>query len=188
MEYHARRDVLERERTYRLSADGLAIEEREASPRVLPYAEIHKIRLRFFPTRFQTNRFECLVYCRGQRLRITNEFYLGFARFEDRSSAYRSFVVELCQRVGAVRREAEFVTGREAWLLNLEIGLCGLMALLLGWVLWLTGGPSRTLVWVKLGIIAFFLPVLVLYVKRNRPVRFEPGAVPEQVLPPAPKG
>lgn len=181
--YLSRHDVLEKARTLRLTAAGLAVEPEGGRPWVMRYADIQRIRLRFFPTRVQSNRFECLVLGRGQELKFSNEFYRGIAQFEDRSADYRAFVTALCARVAAEKPAVEFVTGRERWMLALEYGFLFLMALFLAWILWLTGGPLRWLVWVKLGIVAFFLPTLVRYFRRSGPVRFDPRAIPAAVLP-----
>jgi hypothetical protein len=180
--YHARHDVLEPACTFRLTVTGLSIDA-GGPVQVLPYSEISRVGLRFFPTRVQTNRFECLIDARSRTLKIGNEFYRGIASFDDRSAEYRIFVTELCRRLAAAQPDTEFFAGRAAWALALEYGFLLLMALFLGWILWLTGGTFRFLIWVKLAIVAFFLPTLVRYVKRNRPVRFDPRAIPEDVLP-----
>ena len=58
------------------------------------------------------------------------------------------------------------------------------MLLLLGVVLWLTAAVSlHGLVVVKLIIIAAMLPTAYLYVRKNRPRRFDPAAIPDDLLP-----
>jgi hypothetical protein len=184
-EYRSRHDVLEQARTFRLGEAGLLIADDAGPPAVLAYAEIRQVRLRFFPTRVQTNRFECLVDAPGRTLKFSNEFYRGIASFDDQSASYRKFVTALCRRVAAANPRATFLTGRDGWVLGLEWSFLLLMALLLGWILWITDSPLGWLIWVKLGLIVVFLPTLWRYFKRSRATRFDPQAIPEDVLPAA---
>ncbi len=184
-EYRIRHDVLEKPRVLRLATTGLAIENEDGRSTVLPWAHIKQVRLRFFPTRVQTNRFECLVIASAFNLKFSNEFYRGIAQFDDCSAEYRRFVTALCPRIAAGNPTVAFLSGRDAWVLWLEYGFLAAMALLLGWILWLTGGPLSWLIWVKLGLVVVFLPTLIQYIRRNRPAPFDPRAIPEQVLPKA---
>lgn len=184
-EYRIRHDVLEKPRVLRLVAAGLAIESEDGRSTVLPWADIKQVRLRFFPTRVQTNRFECLIFASAFNLKFSNEFYQGIAQFDDRSADYRRFVTALCPRIAAANPTAAFLSGREVWVLCLEYGFLAAMALLLGWILWLTGGPLSWLIWAKLGLIAVFLPTLIRYLRSNRPAAFDPHVIPEPVLPKA---
>lgn len=181
--YCVRHDVLEKPRTLRLTTTGLAIDASDGGTTVLPWAEIRQVRLRFFPTRVQTNRFECLVIASTFNLKFSNEFYQGIAQFDDRSADYRRFVIALCAQVAAGNPTAEFLSGRDTWVLMLEYGFLAAMALLFAWVLWITGSPLGWLIWVKLGLIAVFLPTLIQYFKRSQPARFDPRVIPEMVLP-----
>lgn len=181
--YAIRHDVLEPARTLRLAAEGLAIEDGDGRSTLLPYREIVRVRLRYFPTRVQTNRFECLVTTRLRDLKFSNEFYRGIARFDDRSAEYRRFVTAICQRLAAENPGIEFLTGRNTGSLVAEYGFLALMALLLGWILWITDSPLGWLIWVKLGLLVFFLPTLIRYVRRSQPARFDPQHIPERVLP-----
>ncbi|HEX2862602.1 MAG TPA: hypothetical protein VHN79_13225 [Lacunisphaera sp.] len=185
VEYFSRHDVLEKARTIRLTGEGVSVEATGAAAFVLPYANITEVRLRFSPTRVQTNRFECLVLTRGLGLKFSNEFYEGIASFSDRSAEYREFVAALCRRVAVGNPGVRFAAGRDLGMLVLEYGFLALMMLFLGWILWLTNGPLRWVVWVKLAIVVFFLPTLLRYVRRSLPVRFDPNAIPATVLPAA---
>ncbi len=180
--YQVRHDVLEKPRTLRLTATHLAIESSDGGTTALPWAEVRQVRLRFFPTRVQTNRFECLVIAATCNLKFSNEFYRGIAQFDDRSADYRRFVTALCAQA-ATNPGVEFLSGRDAWALWLEYGFLAAMALLLAWVLWITDSPLGWLIWVKLGLIVVFLPTLIQYFKRSQPARFDPRAIPETVLP-----
>ena len=51
-------------------------------------------------------------------------------------------------------------------------------------VLGLVGGVALSnLVLVKLGIIASFIPVMIMYTRKNWPRRFDPAAIPAEALP-----
>lgn len=194
VDYLGRVSVMEKLRCYRIEGPTLTIipadpDPKDAAPPPLPeklwLREVSQVRLRYFPTRVQTNRYECIVtWQNGRELKLSNEEYRGVLSFHDRSTEYRRFVRALSAAVAAENPKARFVTGR-GWLpLVLEWGFLGLMIALLATVLWLVERIEfHTFVVIKIVLVLCFIPVLVQYAKKNRPRTYDPRAVPEMILP-----
>lgn len=187
LSYHARLNVLESEHTYRLAPDALVIDHGDgAPPEVVRFEDVSQVRLRYFPTRFQRNRFECVltVPYRGQ-FRIGSEFCRGVMDFEDRGPEYRAFVRELCPRLADQGGGTRFLSGRPVWALIAESSFLLAMVALLAVALVLVGGLFGLLPWMRVGLLAVSLPLLWLYYRRNRPGTFAPRDIPADLLPPA---
>ncbi len=192
IEYRARTSLIDSALLYRLDSQTLeihrvapALGSAPREPERIPLADITRIRIRYFPTRVQRNRFECQILSRLRgSLTLTNEEYLGLYNFADRSQEYRRFVQALCAAVALRNARAHFAGGGNALVLFLEWSFCGGAFLALALVLWTLGGPLRGLVILKLAIIAFYLPTLARYAARSMPSHFNPLNVPERYLPP----
>jgi hypothetical protein len=186
LSYRARLNVLEGERTYRLAPEALVIDYGDgAPPEVLRYEDISQLRLRYFPTRSQWNRFECLLTGPGRgRFRIGSEYYRGVMHFEDRGPEYREFVRELCLRLADAGAPTRFLTGRPIWVLLAESAFLMSMVALLAVALILVGGVVGALPGIRLVLLAASLPLLWFYFRRNRPGSFDPRDVPALFLPP----
>lgn len=194
IEYPGRISVMEKLRLYRLEGPTLTIlpsdpDPTDAAPPALPekrwLRDVAQVRLRFFPTRVQPNRYECIVtWTNGREVKLSNEEYRGVLNFHDRSAEYCRFVRALSAAVAAENPRAGFVTGR-TWLpMILEWSFLGAMLALLVVVLLLVGQIEfHTFVVAKIALVACFVPVLVQYARKNRPRSYDPRAVPEMILP-----
>lgn len=183
LSYPARTSVLDQPRTYRIEPGALVVERAPAAQSV-PFAAITEIRLRYFPTRVQTNRYECIVKAPGHgTFKITNEYFEGVLRFRDQSPAFRGFVSELCRQLAETNPRTVFRSGRDRLVFILEHVFVAGMLLALAGVLWMVGGAMRGLVVVKLVLLALFAPVVWKYARVNWPKPFDPRAVPPAMLP-----
>lgn len=154
------------------------------APEHVPFRDIVYVRLRYFPTRAQTNRYECILQTRtGRSWKVVNQFYEGPMTFRDESTAYSAFIRELVQRVAIANPSAAFVRGTAAASYYLSLGFCILMFVLLAAVILTIGFTFHWLVLVKLVIIAAFIPVLVRYARRSKPGPLDPHRVPADTLP-----
>jgi hypothetical protein len=149
---------------------------------LIRYTAIEHIRLRYFPGRLKTNQYEAHLNLKnGMKLRIASVSFEGFGTFSDQAEAYSPFIREL---INVVQKNNPKVVlqyghsmGRFLFGLISQLMIFGL----LGWVLFslpFSGG----LIWARLLYILFFLPVLIRYFIRNRPVK-ETSKTLEQVLP-----
>lgn len=185
LEHRCRVSVLEREILWRLEGDTLLQISEGLPPFPIRLEVIEGIRLMFAPTRFQTGRYACRLELRGgHSLGLQNEHFEGFATFADRSATYRSLVLALVQRRAALGPGCRYLGGTSMvnWVLQTAI-LFG-SGLLLAAVFLAFGPSSNAMILVKLIIIAAMLPVAVRWVAKNRPRVFDPGKIPDGLLPP----
>lgn len=184
-----RKSVLEKgERIWRAEPEGLSITLPTPDPAApfttsIPWAKIAELRLRFEPGRFATNRCMAQVVTNtGWMAEIDNQHYAGLAEFEDRSASYRAMIELLLLRLRAANPQARLVTG-QGTALWLSMGFLLLMLLALFLVVLTIGGPLIALI--KLGVLAFFAPTMVRYIRVNRrrvlPIAADPpaGVLPE---------
>ncbi|HEX2101990.1 MAG TPA: hypothetical protein VHF69_15055 [Candidatus Synoicihabitans sp.] len=186
----ARTSVLERPRTYLVTSSALVVHPPDAGPAssaavAIRWQDIVQIRLRYFPTRVQPGRHECLLRIRpGMTWKITNEYYEGPMQFRDQSAAYRAFVTAVVTRLMPTLPPDAFLRGTTAAGYFGSLAFCIAMFLLAAGLLLTLGPASPTIVVLKLALIVCYLPMLVRYARRNRPRTFDPTHIPADILPP----
>ena len=187
--YVARANVLEHEAIWRLTSDALELQGGPtAGPDVVmrfPYRDIVGVRLSYAPSRVDSARYRCDLTMRsGGTIAMLSTNYAGIADFEDRAATYAPFVRTLIAKVAAANPSARFRSGKNPityWAEHLF--LLAMVALLI-FVLSITGTmPLSDSSWAKLFIIIGFIPLLIVYTRKNWPNRFKPDAIPSDVLP-----
>ena len=187
--HRVRTSILEQETVWRLTPDALEREQVLKDGKSLtvryPYQDIREIRLSFAPTRVDRLRYRCDFQLKnGVLVAILSTHYAGFADFEDRAATYTPLVRGLIERVAAANPACKFEAGKRPGTYWGEHIFLFLMVLLLVFVIGAVGGASlSTLVMVKLGIVVFYIPVMILYTRKNWPRSFEPSAIPDDLLP-----
>jgi hypothetical protein len=187
--YVARANVLEHEAIWRLAPDALELQGGPtAGPDVVmrfPYRDIAGLRLSYAPSRVDSARYRCDLTMRsGGKVAILSTHYAGFADFEDRAATYAPFVRALIAKVAAANPAARFRSGKNPIIYSAEHLFLLAMIALLVYVLSITGwGPFSDSSWAKLFIVIGFIPLLVVYTRKNWPGRFKPDAIPQDVLP-----
>jgi hypothetical protein len=184
LQHTVRISALEPERTWKLHGDTLIMATAGQNDIPIPLQKISQVRLAFEPTRFQRNRFRCHLYNQSYiAATIQNESYKGIATFEDQSESYTEFLNTLIPRIGSLSPNAKFITGTShlAWIGNAIFITFSFSLLLL--VLFLMASAFPPLIIVKLILIAFFIPTLFRWFKRNKPSSFSPYSIPENLLP-----
>jgi hypothetical protein len=212
----ARADMFQRETTWRLGPDALEREGGEPAdapwwahllrfylrlivpfavgpiekggPARFPYASIVELRLCFDPTRANDSRYRCDVRLADKRrATVYSTHFAGVADFEDRAASYVPLVRGLVRRVAGASPRCRFRSGKRPFVYWAEhIVLLFLFALLVFVIAAFGGAGLSDHVLVKLGIVAGFIPLLILYTLRNFPRAFEPNAIPPAALPPMP--
>jgi hypothetical protein len=169
LQHTVRISALEPERTWKLHGDTLIMATAGQNDIPIPLQKISQVRLAFEPTRFQRNRFRCHLYNQSYiAATIQNESYKGIATFEDQSESYTEFLNTLIPRIASLSPNAKFITFSFSLLLL---------------VLFLMASAFPPLIIVKLILIAFFIPTLFRWFKRNKPSSFSPYSIPENLLP-----
>jgi hypothetical protein len=179
-----RLSALEPEKTWKLEGDTLwmCVEGQPDVP--LPLSAILRLRLSYEPSRFEKNLFRCRLYNTGGKCAtIQNIHYQGIASFGDRTDTYLPFVRALITRLASVNPRCEFISGTSRlvwWLYAIYLALAFVALAFALILLYSAIGPTSLF---KLLVIAFFIPTLYRWFKRNRPGKFSPHAIPGNLLP-----
>ena len=179
-----RANGLEYDGIWRLGPDALALTGGStAGPDVtveFPYSAISEIRLSFAPTRFDWARYRCdLRLANGQTIAILSTHYASIGDFEDRAASYVPLVRGLIARVAAANPACRIRAGKRPLVYFAEHAFLLAMMLLLALVIGLVGGVGLSgLVLIKLGILAAYIPLMIVYTRKNWPRRLAPAAIP----------
>lgn len=182
--HRARSSAIESETSWTLRETDLLVAPDGAQSSTVPLATITRLSLLYDPSRVQPNRFRCRIQCMdGRRFTFRNEHYSGFASFEDRSTSYRHLVTALCQRTSVANPTCVFASGKSwaAYWIQLAFLALGLLALVV--ILFIAWSVIGWVVILKLILLALMMPMLVRWVRRNRPGTFDPANPPERMLP-----
>lgn len=182
--YENRLTLFEKVRTFTIDGARIRIEEEGRTTEVL-LSDIFDVRCRYYPTRFQLNRFECLLQAKGGiKIKIGNQFYLGVADFEDRSPDYRKFVVALHVALAKLSPNCTYHSGiTKTSLYLIATFLIGSMLTLAFLILFL-GASLPGFAVVKLIILILMIPISIKWFYKNKPRRYRVHAIPTDILPP----
>lgn len=151
----------------------------------IPYRHITRIRLSYRPMTMQTRRFVTEIWCAGgRRLSIASTSWRSLVEQAAQDESYGAFVRALNARMAAAGAQAAYQTGTPAVLywpgLAVFAGVAIALALL-------------TLRALQMGAYAGAAAVVIFfmlfawqsgaYFKRNRPDRYRPDAVPNELVP-----
>lgn len=183
--YRLRANAFVNPRLYRLTDDALTCEEEDKPLDGVFYDDIAEIRLAFAPTRFARNRYRAqIIFRQGGMAELFNTDYQGIGNFPEQNEAYSAFLRELHRRVAAAGKPTVFRKGNSTlgYALNLVLTAFIFAMIALAFVLLTTIG----FIWIaaiKLAILLYFIPTLIRYIRRAKPARYDPLAIPAEVLP-----
>lgn len=181
--YEARLSVLEKVRRFRIQEDTLHIEE-EGSSHSLPLDQIQSIRCRFYPTRFQKDRYEMLLtLANGMKIKIGNQFYRGLADFEDRSAGYRMFVNALHRARIDRNPPCRFFAGVTPLSFWLNAALLSTVLIVLAVLIVVFAFSMPPVAIVKLVILIIMLPIAIGWFRKNQPAEYDGRKIPDSVIP-----
>ena len=184
--YETRLSLFEKVRTFTIEGARLRIEEEDSITEIL-LSDIVDVRCRYYPTRFQPNRFECLMQAKGGiKFKISNQFHLGVAGFEDRSLEYRKFVVALHVALAKLSPKCVFHSGVTKTSLYLIAGFLIGSMLTLAFLILFLGASLPGLAVVKLIILILMIPISIKWFYKSKPRKYRINAIPTNVL--LPKG
>jgi hypothetical protein len=182
VEYRNKRSLGSEEQRFLLEEDSLLVESGKGSIRI-PFSGIREVRLRFQPNRYQNDVYECEIDAVQGPFRIFSRYVAGVLDFRDQGLPYRLFVCELCLRCARHGVSTRF-SGGSPMTRYIGMGFLTLasMAFLYA-ALALLPYVGGFLVIVRLLVLAPMLIGTVLWFLKNRPVVFDPAAVPSSLLP-----
>lgn len=183
-EYRVRQHAFEPERVWRVGPDGFSWQVGDKTGK-FSFGEIVSIRLSFTPTRFDFARYRCTVTrFNGWQENFTSTSYKGIGNFEDRAPAYSRFVRALVAEAARGNPAIRFEAGESPLKYWGNIGVLAGSLVLLALVLLMIGFNATWIIIVKLGVIAFLIPVGLSWIAKNKPHPFPVDAIPAEVLPP----
>lgn len=150
-----------------------------------PLTAIERVTLRFSPRNTAHRAFACSVRATdGKSVTFDSLSWKSLIETEKQNDDYTRFVTALCARAEQARPQVELVAGVPAWkfwgMLVAGLGtLAALFALAIYSLVdrsWLAAGLAVAL----FGYLGFWMRD---YLTRNRPARFQAGAMPALVLP-----
>jgi hypothetical protein len=167
-----------------LRSDALEWQSGRYSGRI-PYAGITRVRLSFRPASMQMRRFVTEIWWTGgRRLSILSTSWRSLVEQYPQDRAYGVFIRELNRRIAAVGGPVAFVTGVPAFLywpgLVLFAGVALAIAALAVRALQIGDYAGVALLG---GFFALFAWQSGPYFKRNRPGRYRPDAIPNDLVP-----
>lgn len=184
--YTKRNNLFEKgEREWRVTEEAILCRDPQGGEQSIPWRDIESVRLAYAPTRFKTWRHAMVLKFRnGLSWTIDNVHFKGIGDFEDRSAAYTPFVREVIAHIRAKAPQARARVGSTPiayWISVISLTLMFSVLAMLLIAVPIVEFPG--VVWVKLLIIAFFLPTLFLWAKRAFPRSASLDALPEDALP-----
>ena len=183
--YAYRPSVMGAVREFKLSDDGIDWAAGVRSGHI-PYRNIRLLRMSYRPTSIQSQRFVTELWAEGApKLKINSSSWKSMVEEERLDQSYSAFVRELHRRISNVATSARFEQGSRP--LIYWPSLVVFVAVALG----LAGLIARALQIGASGGAAFVGAFLALYLwqggnflRRNRPGKYCPGALPKEVMPP----
>jgi hypothetical protein len=170
--------------SFELTGEGLSFQVGFRSG-VWRYGDIARIRLIYRPVSMLQHRFRTDIrYKDGKTLTIISATWAGILALKPQNDSYRAFVEELHRRVAAERSGVECIAGMHQFAFT--IGVAAFAAIMIAIVALAaralaTGEFVATLF--LLGFAAWSGWYLGSWMKRNKPLRYEPEHIPRQVMP-----
>jgi hypothetical protein len=149
------------------------------------YPMITRVRLAYRPSNLGTSRFTTEIWARNTpRMEIASSSSRSLVATEDHGGAYNKFVRELHLRIARSGADCRFETGFAAWRWwpMVVIGLAMLLGLGFVAVRAMTSGDFNASL-IIIGLVGLLTWQMLPLVVRNRPRRYDPGQIPEDVLP-----
>jgi hypothetical protein len=153
------------------------------------YDRVRSVRLSFRPLSMQWHRFITEIRAPDNpNVLISSTSWRSLVEQERLDGAYTAFVSELHQRLTAAGSAAQFHAGMR--FLPYWIGIVVFAGVLLATAAMVVRAIQIEQ-WSGAAVVALFFAVFAFqlgnYFRRNRPTRYRPDALPDQVLPAAPK-
>ncbi|HVY89284.1 MAG TPA: hypothetical protein VG942_10480 [Hyphomonadaceae bacterium] len=186
--YSTRRNMFEKGQTeWRLDGDTFIVRDHKGQETRESLANVTTVRLAFTPTQYQEWRHVMVLgFKDGKKKTVENSNFVGVGSFENRSATYTPFVMAVVDKVKQLSPKAVARTGAGPifyWTTISILSVAFLMAAVI-----LAIAPMEDIsgsVFIKLGILAVTLPVLILWARKSYPRSAELADLSAEALPPA---
>jgi hypothetical protein len=170
--------------TFRLLPGGISFEAGRKSG-LVPYRDIHRLRLSFRPISMQTHRYLMEIWAAGApKLEVVSSSWKSMVEQERLDQAYAAFVTELHRRIVDAGGAVRFEQGGNP--LTYWPGLAIFAAVSFGFLVLILRALQSDAVAGAVFVAAFlglFLWHAGNYFRRNRPGVYSPDALPELLVP-----
>jgi hypothetical protein len=181
--YTHRLNAFTKPTTWQLHEKGLIMTEEGGQEWKIPFKNITAVRLRFEPSRAETRRYAMRIQA-GRELAITNINYRGVMDFEEQSEAFTAFVTAFHEALHAANPDATYRAGSTmgAYIGNVILNVF-VLSVLIGVAIWLITTGMWGIFAVKAAIILFYVPVMLIQLKKNFPKSYNPDDIPTDLKP-----
>lgn len=183
--YRFRQSVFTKPTTYETAADRLTWRSEEGASGELLYDEIKSIRLKYDPTRFESNRYVANIQSeKGDGLKFVNMSFRGAANFESHNEEYRVFIKELILEAKKQNPAILLHSGNKpaGYIMSWVMAVFGGLALFFA-LGYFYSEENPGFIWVKVAVLVLYLLLMPAYLKKNRPRSFDAEDIPADVLP-----
>jgi hypothetical protein len=185
IEYSVRHDLLSRENTFRLEDGVLSVLEDGDVISSYPLADVRRVCLKYAASRVRSPYYITRIFFRGGRmLEIVSSSFSRLGDFEDRGDRYAAFIRGLHSELVPYASGITFSGGLS---LPLYVFYCVLLAssgMFLVWVLFFLAPDYVTeMIWVRVAMVVMLLFYGIIFMIKNKPVRYVPGSIPSVFLP-----
>jgi hypothetical protein len=184
--YEHRAKPYAQEARFEMKPDVLAVTQGSRSGD-FAYGDITLVRLLYKPRNTTNEGYQAKLYRKDRRtVGLTNLTWKSLVDLDRQDADYTAFVKALILRVAAANPHVILEAGMPRWLHTLTAvagGIAMVALVLVGIAALRQGGWPMALMTVAIG--AYFVWWTWRYLGRNRPRRFQPDAIPGDVLPPA---
>ena len=187
MKYSYKDNKFEPEKFFSFEKNALCVKQAERLDLIIPFSEFISITLEYKPTRYKLNQYLMTLKTKaGYQLEIMNYHYAGLADFEDRSTVFKPFVIELIHSIKESNPKLTILTGvsKIKYFAYLILTLFTI-AMLLALFPFIVELAYPGILILHLISIALMLPYTISYLIKNYPRRIEPKALSFHLLPKA---
>ncbi len=168
---------------WQLHEKGLIMTEDGGVEWKIPFGNITSVRLRFEPSRAETRRYAMRIQA-GRELTLTNINYRGFMDFEEQSEDFNAFVYAFHEALRRANPNATYKAGSTlgAFIGNVILNVFVLTLLVGVGIFFITTGMWGIAA-VKAAIILFYVPIMLIQLKKNFPKSYDPAHIPPELKP-----
>jgi hypothetical protein len=185
MTYKNKRSVFDQEVLFTPEGDHLLIESPHGQKK-LAYTDIRSVNLRYAPTRVVRDLFVMdILDIYGLHLIVSNTYWNKPMDFTLKNSEFREFVVQFHKELNQTGGHIQYLAGisklKYYGYIAMSLVIYAFLITLI--FIMLFSGFLIPIAILKIVLIAVYTPRLISYLKKNKPLRYLPLALPAGVLP-----
>jgi hypothetical protein len=186
MQYSFRTSILESEKTYRLTPEGITISSEGAEPELVRYDEVRALNVQFNGDMHGVSRYRCMLRTDKKKIALTNAHYVSLGNFQQRDRDYSRFVAALHIQLQPYADRIRFTQGSGVMYYSaLLFAIVMPPMFAVGLYLLVMKGDSLTFSGRhSLFVMPFLLTLLVIPVlRKGRPKLYSGKQLPQSFLP-----